>query len=120
MDDLQDFQGTWQAVWLAADGRKRTAAEAGRTRLTIAGDGYTLRLGEVVSHGVIAGIDPTRSHGAVDFVPAGRDGSGGRSLGLYALGDDELAVCVAAPGEGRPTSFAPRRGGGHSLYLLKR
>jgi uncharacterized protein (TIGR03067 family) len=117
---LEGLQGTWLAVWLAEGGQKRAADEAARTRLTIAGGGYTLQAGELVTHGALAGLDPSRKHGAVDFIPEGRGGAGGRSLGIYALGDDELAVCLAAPGPARPTSFAPRRGGGHMLFLLRR
>jgi uncharacterized protein (TIGR03067 family) len=120
MDVLEGLQGTWLAVWLAEAGRKRAADEAARTRLTVSGGGYTLQAGELVTHGAIAGLDPARKHGAVDFVPEGRGGPGGRSLGLYALGDDELAVCLAAPGQARPTSFAPVQGGGHMLFLLRR
>jgi uncharacterized protein (TIGR03067 family) len=120
MHEMHDFQGTWRALLLVDDGRRRNAEELKRTSVTITGDRYTLRRGDFAFDGVITGIDPTRNHGAVDFVADGRDGTSRRSLGLYVLEDDELTVCVAAPGQARPTSFAPRRGDGHCLYLLKR
>lgn len=120
MDDLHDFQGTWQALLLVDDGRKRDAEDVRRTRVTVTGNRYTLQLGGYALHGVITGIDPARNHGAVDFVAEGHDDAGRKSLGVYVLEDDELTVCVAAPGRGRPTSFAPRRGSGHSLFLLRR
>jgi uncharacterized protein (TIGR03067 family) len=120
VDELQDFQGTWQAVWLAEDGRKMTAEEVKRTRLTISANRYTFHLGDYDLHGVIDRIDRTRNGGAVDFVAEGPGGAGKTCLGLYLLEEDELTVCVAPPGRERPTSFAPKRGSGHSLYLLKK
>jgi uncharacterized protein (TIGR03067 family) len=120
MSELRDFQGTWRALLLVDDGRKRDAEEVAWTTVTIAGDRYTLRQGAYASHGVVAGIDPCRNHGAVDFVARGRDGADRTWPGTYVLEDDELTVCVAPPGQARPTSFTPRRGSGHCLYLLKR
>jgi uncharacterized protein (TIGR03067 family) len=120
VDELHDFQGTWQAVWLAEDGRKMTPDEVQRTGLTISGDRYTFHLKEFDLHGVIGRVDRTRNRGAVDFVPEGQGDAGKTCLGVYVLEDDELSVCVAPPGRDRPTSFAPQRGSGHSLYLLRR
>jgi uncharacterized protein (TIGR03067 family) len=120
VDDLQDFQGTWQAVWLAQDGRKMSAEEVGRTSLTISGDRYTFHLGDADWSGTIDTAERTRKRGAVDFVAEGPRAAGTTCLGIYVLGDDELSVCVSPPGRERPTSFAPRRGSGRSLYLLSR
>ena len=120
MDELHDFQGTWQAVWLAEDGRKMTPDEVQRTGLTISGDRYTFHLADLDLHGTIGRIDRTRNHGPVDFVSDGPEGAGKTCLGIYLLQGDKLAVCVAPPGWERPRSFAPRRVSGHSLYLLKR
>jgi uncharacterized protein (TIGR03067 family) len=118
---LQDFQGTWRAVWLAEDGRRRTRDEIKRTRLTLSGDRYTLRLGGYEFHGTITGVDPGTSRGAIDFVVGGgQNGEGRRCLGLYVLEGDEFTVCVAPPGQERPTAFESRLGSGHWLYLLKR
>jgi uncharacterized protein (TIGR03067 family) len=121
MSDLQDFQGTWRAVWLAEDGRRRTADEVKGTRLTISGDRYTLHLGDYECHGTITGVNPGKNRGAVDFVADERpDGGGRRFLGLYVLEGDEFTVCVAPPGKERPTAFECRPGSGHWLYLLRR
>jgi len=120
VDDLQDFQGIWQAVWLAEKGRKMTAEEVKKTRLTISGDKYTFHLVNYTFHGTIARIDRTRNYGAIDFVAQGLKSAGKTCLGIYLLEDDELTVCVAPPDRERPTSFAPRRGSGHSLYLLRK
>jgi uncharacterized protein (TIGR03067 family) len=120
VDDLQDFQGTWQALWRAEDGRQVSGAEVKRTRLTLSGDRYTFHLGDYDLHGVIGRIDRTRNRGAVDFVAEGPRAAGKTCLGIYLLQGDKLAVCVAPPGWERPRSFAPRRVSGHSLYLLER
>jgi uncharacterized protein (TIGR03067 family) len=107
-------------VLLAEDGRKDDPDEVKRTRLTLSGDRYTFHLGDYDLHGVIGRIDRTRNRGAVDFVAEGLGGAGKTCLGIYLLEGDELTVGVAPPGRERPTSFAPKRGSGHSLYLLKR
>jgi len=120
VDDLQDFQGIWQAVWLAEKDRKMTAEEVKKTRLTISEDRYTFHLADYTFHGFIGSIDRTRNRGAVDFVAEGPSAAGKTCLGIYLLEDDELTVCVAPPGRERPTSFSPQRGSGHSLYLLRK
>ncbi len=120
MDDWHDFQGTWQAVWLAQDGRKMTAEEVTDTTLTILGDRYTLRRGGHAFHGTISRVDRTRRGGAVDFLADEPAESGRTWPGIYVLNDDELNICVAPPGGERPTSFAARRGSSDSLYLFRR
>jgi uncharacterized protein (TIGR03067 family) len=121
VNDLQDFQGTWRAVSLTDDGRKRTAEEVSVTRVRIFGDRYTLHLGGYKSYGTITGVNPGKNRGAVDFVADEvRDGGGRRFLGLYVLEGDEFTVCVAPPGKERPTAFECRPGSGHWLYLLRR
>lgn len=120
MDDLQDFQGVWQAVWLAAKDRKLTPEEVKKTSLTISGNRYTFHLANYTLHGIIGRIDRTRHSGAVDFIAEGSRSIGKTCLGIYLLEDDELSVCVAPPDRERPTSFAPQRGSGHSVYLLRR
>jgi len=97
MDDLQDFQGMWQAVWLAEAGRKMTAEEVKKTRLMIWGNRYTFHLADCTFHGIIGKIDRTRNRGAVDFVAEGPRAAGKTCLGIYLLEDDELSLCVAPP-----------------------
>lgn len=120
VDELQDFQGTWQAVWLAEDGQKFTAEEVRSTTLTISGDVYTFHLPDQVFHGVIGRIVRNRNCGAMDFDANGPSATGKTCLGIYVLEDDELMVCVAPPGQDRPRSFARHRGGGNWVFLLKR
>jgi len=120
VDDLQDFQGIWQAVWLAEKGRKMTAEEVKETSLTITGNRYTFHLADYTFHGTISRIASTHNCGAVDFVAEGPSSIGKTLLGIYLLEDDELTVCVAPPERERPTSFSPQRGSGHSLYLLRK
>jgi uncharacterized protein (TIGR03067 family) len=119
VNDFQNFQGIWQAVWLAEDGRKVTGEEVQRTGLTISGDRYTFQLPDHASFGIIGG-DRSRNRGSLDFVVEGPQAAGTKRLGIYLLMDDELTVCMAQPGRERPTSFGPRRGNGHSVYLLRR
>jgi uncharacterized protein (TIGR03067 family) len=120
MDDLQDLQGTWLAVWLAQNGRKIIPEQVRRTSVTVSGNRYTLHLGDDHRSGTIDRIHRIRNRGSVDFIADGAQAAGKRYLGIFVLEDDELSVCVAPAGRERPLSFARRPGSGHSLYLLKR
>jgi uncharacterized protein (TIGR03067 family) len=120
MDELQDWQGAWQTVWWAEDGRKLPSEGFRQSQLTISGERFTLCLGGYDLHGTIRRVDSARNRGAVDFVAD--ESEEGRTVfrGVYVLADDELSICVALPGRDRPTSFAAQRGSGQSLYLLRR
>jgi uncharacterized protein (TIGR03067 family) len=118
---LDDFRGTWQAIWLEADGRVRPAEETRKTRVMVSSDRYVLRLRGHDFEGVIIGADPAQGPNAVDFLRTGGPaGAGQRIPGIYLLEGDELTVCVAPPGGERPREFDCRAGSGCWLYLLRR
>ncbi len=121
MTDLQNIQGTWQAVWLEDDGRKIPAPQVKKTTVTIAGDSYTLHQDDKVFSGVITQIDPSKNPAPIDFLRTrGSDRSRKSYQGIYLLEGDEFSVCVAPPGKARPMDFDSRRGSGYWLYLLRR
>ena len=120
MDAWQKFEGTWQAVWLAEDGRKRTVEEGRRHEPSDLGRPLHAAPGR-------ARLPGDRQTGGRHPPPWGcrfrgrrAGGRPGGTAGLCVLGDDELSLCVAPPGRERPTSFAARPGGNHSLCLLRR
>jgi uncharacterized protein (TIGR03067 family) len=118
---LNEFEGTWETVVVEENGRKWPAAAVARTRLVVAGPNYTLQRGGLGFHGTVTLLDSTAEPGAVDFhCTEGPDSAGKTFLGLYLLEGDELTVCVAHAGQGRPTSLEPRRGSGQLLFLLSR
>ena len=121
MKDFENFQGTWQAVGLEENGRKRPLAEVRGTTVTVSGDRYILHLRGRRFEGLITRIDPTRKPREVNFF--GIDGLGSidkRFLGIYLVEDDELTVCVAPSGRARPTTFEPQPGSRYWLYHLNR
>lgn len=116
-----DFRGTWQAVWLEADGHVRPAEETHKTQVMVSGDRYVLRLRGHAFQGVIIRADPTQGPNAVDFLRSGGAARAGeRFPGIYLLEGDELTVCVAPPGGERPREFGCRAGSGCWLYMLRR
>src|SRR5262249_43696629 len=87
---LDDFRGTWQAVWLEADGRVRPAEETRKTRVMVSSDRYVLRLRGHDFQGIIIRADPAQGPNAVDFLRTGGvAGAGERFPGIYLLEGDE-------------------------------
>jgi uncharacterized protein (TIGR03067 family) len=106
---------------MEADGVVRPAEEARKTRLTVSGNRYTLRLRGHDFAGIIIEADAVEGPDAVDFLRTGGPvGTGQRFPGIYLLEGDELTVCVAPPDGKRPRVFDCGAGSGCWLYLLKR
>jgi uncharacterized protein (TIGR03067 family) len=121
MWDRDDLRGTWQAVWMETDGVGQPAEEVRKTRVSVSGNRYVLRLRGHDFQGVIIAAEPAAGECAVDFLRTGGPvGAGQRFPGIYLLEGDELTVCVAPPGGKRPRVFDCRPGSGCWLYLLKR
>ena len=55
-------------------------------------------------------LDPSRDPRTIDVIPDGGKDRGERMLGIYKLEDDQLTICMAAPGKPRPAEFKAERG----------
>jgi len=119
--DRKTYAGTWQVISLEADGN--TAAEEDARKITVINeeDGkWAIEVdGSVVARGT-SEIDPTKKPKTVDLTVTEGENSGKTALGIYEFGDDTRKVCLAQPGQERPTEFAAPAGSGHILAVLKR
>jgi uncharacterized protein (TIGR03067 family) len=51
-------------------------------------------------------IDPSKKPKTIDLTAAEGDSAGKTALGIYELEKDSRKVCIAKPGDERPTEFA--------------
>jgi len=117
--DLAKVQGTWQRTSMVIDGKEAPAELAAKQKLTIKGNDYALKIGEMTRKGTFA-LDSTRSPGHIDIKSASGPNKGKILKGIYEIDGDTLKYCVALPGKDRPTAFSSKSGSGHMLYVNKR
>jgi uncharacterized protein (TIGR03067 family) len=117
--ELKKLQGRWSRVSAVTNGRPAPEETVKQSTLTIAGDKYTLKMGDQTRQGTLK-LDPTKQPKAIDIISAQGPNKGKSLLGIYELEGDTFRYCVAEPGKERPTEFASKPGGGHSLFVNKR
>ena len=121
MTDLERLQGSWLAVSVEEDGRTSPVEATSRTRVTIYDDHYALHVKDQVFHGFIGDIDPGQQPQAIDFIRVRLPvGTSRRYPGIYRLDGEELTICMALPGQGRPAAFATQPGSGQALARFRR
>jgi uncharacterized protein (TIGR03067 family) len=112
--------GTWQPASAIIDGKERPSPKERKMILEYKDERYSDKVGDKVVGEGISRIDPTQNPKTLDIIPdrAGKQGKG--ALAIYELNGDELRVCLARPGQARPTEFASTPGSGHILLTFKR
>jgi uncharacterized protein (TIGR03067 family) len=120
-DELARLQGTWQLVAAETDGKQAPKERVEQVRVVIKGTAHTVIFGEqVVARDVKFDIDPTKDpKQTTDTISEGPD-QGKQIKGIYRLEGDTLTSCVASIGKDRPTEFASKPGGGHTLRTFRR
>jgi uncharacterized protein (TIGR03067 family) len=116
--EMKLLEGSWEKVSRVADGEEvpRLPGE-GPLRLTLKEGKFTIELkdGKVVDDGTFK-IDPTVKPKSLDM-----SGKGGNEMpGVYELTKDELTICSAPRGKGRPTKVESGKGSGYIIDTWKR
>lgn len=117
--ELDRFTGTWRGVSYVKDGKEASKEEAGRLRLVVAGEKYTLTEGGQTIEGTHQ-LDPTKRPAHIDAVRTKGPNAGEKLLGVYQLSEDSFVVSFAAPGKGRPAVIDPKGGPGLRVLGFKR
>jgi uncharacterized protein (TIGR03067 family) len=97
--DLKKFAGTWDIVSAHKDGKDAPANEVNAIRLTFSGKKVNFTKGKETAGGTIK-LDPTKKPAQIDFVT-----DNGSAKGIYRFKGEMLELCVADPGQARPTEF---------------
>ena len=119
-DELAKHQGTWAVVSQVRDGQDAPANVVASIRRVVEGDHVTwIREGKNFA-GTKVVYDVTKSPHALDLIPDGGPHRGEHVLGIYKLEGDTLTICVADPGEPRPSAFEAAAGSKRTLQTFKR
>ena len=120
-DDKTSLQGTWYTASVESHGRKVPAERiaAKDVRLVIESDRWTLKEahGDADKQFTVV-LDPAATPRAMDFAYKSGEHKGKTSLGIYELNGSTLRICVAEPGDPRPTKFDGA--GAYTLEVFKR
>jgi uncharacterized protein (TIGR03067 family) len=117
--ELDKFTGTWKAVSVVSDGKEVPRDDLDKITLTVKGDAYTFRHGDLVVEGTHK-LDPSKTPKTIDAVRSKGPDKGKPILGIYELTEDTYKVCLAPPGQDRPTEFASKAGSAYRLIVMKR
>lgn len=109
-NDLEKFQGSWQASYvIGADGKPAPADDVKSTRLVVKGNEFTLRTNDSVIKGTFT-INPSQTPKAIDVVLEGAKPDE-KLLGIYRIDGDERRSCFVLPGKERPKEIDPKTTG---------
>lgn len=119
-DERAKHQGTWAVVSLVRDGKEAPADVAASIRRVVAGDHVSWTRDGKSFAGTKAEYDASKTPHALDLIPDGGPHRDERILGIYRLEGDALTICVADPGEPRPTAFDAPSGSKRTLQTFRR
>ena len=120
-DELAGIDGTWQLVYAETDGKSAPAEQVQPVRVVLKGRSHTVYIGDKqVVHGENFTIDSTATPKTVDDTLSEGPNKGKQIHGIYELGGDTLATCVAGLDQERPRRFATTPGSGHTFRVFKR
>jgi uncharacterized protein (TIGR03067 family) len=113
-NDLKKMEGSWKMVAGETDGNKVEEGDLKSSSLKIKGDKYEARLGDSTHEGKLT-LGASKKLKTMDAT----DGDN-TVKGIYELKGDELKICIAPPGQDRPTEFGAKAGSGHIFMVWKR
>ncbi len=120
-DELARIEGNWQLVYAETDGKTTPGEKIQNIRVVIKGKSHSVFVGDKeVAHDVSFTIDPTANPKTTDDTLEDGPDKGKQIHGIYELGGDTLASCVASIGQERPRKFATTPGSGHTFRVFKR
>jgi uncharacterized protein (TIGR03067 family) len=119
-DDAKKTEGAWTLVSGEAEGKPLPEQIVKKSTLTIVGDKYTVRLGELGVKQGTQKLDSTTSLKQIDADDAAGP-TVGRNLGIYEFtANGDFRVCFAPTGKARPTQFATTPENGQFIHVWRR
>lgn len=119
-DELKRHQGIWVATSSAFDGQKAPAEVVRSIKRIVRGDHVVWERNGKRFAGTRVVLDPAKEPKTIDVIPDGGRNRGERILGIYTLDREILTICMAAPGQARPTEFKAEKGSGCTLQKFTR
>ena len=117
--ELKRFDATWRFVTIDVEGNRVPEAAFKDDSLVLKGKQFTSNVQGNTTRGVFK-IDPTATPKTIDITFTDGPGKDKTQKGIYELDGDTQKICIARPGEPRPTDFVNKPDSGHIIEVLKR
>ena len=101
------------------DGKELPPPASGNPVMTVKGESAAMKIGDMTSAAAIK-VDATKTPRTLDVTPEDGPEKGKTVPCIYEIKGDELRVCTAEAGTGRPTEFSAKEGSGWTLLTFKR
>src|SRR5262245_21363122 len=115
----EKLKGTWLVQSALKDGKAPSDLKPGAKFIITENKVSVSAGGDTVDYFSFT-IDPTQKPAAMDVKLFDGPDKGKVIKAIYSLEGDRLRICVALPGQDRPTKFSGDKGTGASLVVLKR
>ena len=119
--DAKTLQGTWQAIYLEANGKKSPDDQVKELQIVFKGDRVFAVKPEGEGQKSKFTLDTSKKLNTIDLTPI--DGKGKTATGIYSLKNGQLKVCIHLFGKDttqRPTEFKTHEGDGVGFAVLER
>ncbi|MFZ1936755.1 MAG: TIGR03067 domain-containing protein [Thermoguttaceae bacterium] len=119
-NDAKNLQGTWQAVYLEANGEKSPADQMKELKIVFKGDEVFAVQPEGEGQKCKFKLGTSKTLNTIDLIPLDKGKAG---TGIYSLKNGRLRLCVHLFGKDttqRPTEFKTRAGDGVGFAILER
>jgi uncharacterized protein (TIGR03067 family) len=116
-EELKKFEGKWKLASANLDGEERKAEDLKTASLVVAGDEFTLKMGDETHKGRFT-IDPKKKLKTIDVEFTEGALKGSKVLGIYEMEGDTRKSCFAEPDKDRPADLCA--GKGKYVWVWKR
>jgi uncharacterized protein (TIGR03067 family) len=117
--ELKRLEGTWEQLEVIESGKKTVTPEGVQLWAIIRGNTYRVEgCGKVFAEGTLK-LDPSKKPPPIDFTRTRGESKGETFLAVYELKGDLLRICVALPGNARPTAVTASEGSGLTLQTFR-
>jgi uncharacterized protein (TIGR03067 family) len=117
--ELKRFEAKWRFVSIEIEGRPVPEEAFKEDSLVLKGKKYTMTVHGRSTSGAFK-IDPTVTPKAIDITITDGPSKDKTAKGIYELEGDTQKICVAAPGQPRPTEFISKPDSGSVIQVLRR
>ena len=120
-NDAKNLQGTWQAVYLEANGEKSPDDQVKELKIVFKGDQIFALKPEGEGQKCMFRLGTSKTLNTIDLTPIDRKGK--TATGIYSLKNGQLKVCINLFGKDtsqRPTEFKTHAGDGVGFAILER
>jgi uncharacterized protein (TIGR03067 family) len=117
--EIDRFQGTWKLESVEVGGEAVSQDNFKDVTLTIEGNKFTTKEGEMVTHGTYK-VNVSKKPKTMDATFTDGPNKGKTLLGIYELDGDTYKACFDLSGKERPTKFESKKGTMLVVEVLKR